>query len=138
MARGKELSPELRGRILELSSIRWSAGRIHRKHPEIPLSTIRYTIKMEATRSADCSSKPRSGRPHALSEEQRDYVFDTVNYTNPHIKIRDLLREVSDDCEKRCIQNLLRELNKKKWLQKKRPFITPQHAQKRLEWAIRH
>jgi transposase len=52
--------------------------------------------------------------------------------------MRDLLHEVQDSCKKRCIQYLLRELNKKKWIQKKRPFITPAHAQKRLEWAIRH
>jgi hypothetical protein len=36
------------------------------------------------------------------------------------------------------MQGLLREMNKKKWIQKKRPFITPAHATARLEWAIRH
>jgi transposase len=52
--------------------------------------------------------------------------------------MRDLLREVNDACKKRCLQSLLRDMNKKKWIQKKRPFITPAHAEARLQWAIRH
>jgi hypothetical protein len=52
--------------------------------------------------------------------------------------MRDLLREVQDLCKKRCMQTLLWEMGKKKWIQKKRPFITLAHVQVRLEWAIRH
>ncbi|CZT13847.1 uncharacterized protein RAG0_17344 [Rhynchosporium agropyri] len=52
--------------------------------------------------------------------------------------MRDLLREVDNDCKKRCMQSLLRSMDKKKWIQKKRPFITVAHAEARLEWAIRY
>ena len=133
-----ELTPQMRARIVELSSERWSAPRIHRKYPEIPLSTIRFTIKWYPFGTTDFTSKPRIGRPRALTEEQRDHVYDIVTNSNPQIKMRDLLREVNDDCKKRCMQSLLRSMDKKKWIQKKRPYITPAHAQKRLEWAIRH
>lgn len=98
-----ELSPTMRVRIVELSSERWSAPRIHRKYPQIPLSTIRSTLKAYPIGTNDFTSKPRSGRPRALTEEQRDHVYDVVNYTNPYIKIRDLLREVNDDCKKSSI-----------------------------------
>ena len=114
----KELSSQMRARICELHSINWSARRIHLKHPEISISTIRTTIRRQASRD-DQATKSRSGRPRALTEEQRDHVYDIVNHTNPHIKMRDLLREVNDDCKKRCMQSLLRSMDKKKWLQKK-------------------
>lgn len=52
--------------------------------------------------------------------------------------MRDLLREVDNDCMKRCLQSLLRGMNKQKWSQRKRPFITSAHANARLQWAIRH
>jgi hypothetical protein len=134
----RELSPQTRARIHELSSIGWSPNRIFKLHPEIPLPTIRTTIRrIKLSGSTDTTSKPRSGRPRALTEEQRDHVYDVVT-TTPHIKMRDLLREVNDDCKKRCMQRLLREMDKKKWIQKKRPFITPAHATARLQWAIRH
>ena len=45
--RGKELSPQTRSRICELNSIGWGYKRIHNKHPEIPISTIKSTIYNE-------------------------------------------------------------------------------------------
>ena len=128
----------MRARIVELSSEHWSAPRIHRKYPEIPLSMIRFTIKWYPFGTTDFTSKPRIGRPRALTKKQRDHVYDIVTNSNPQIKMRDLLQEVNDDCKKRCMQSLLRSMDKKKWIQKKRPYITLAHAQKRLEWAIRH
>jgi hypothetical protein len=130
----------MHARLVELSSEGLSAPRIHRKYPEIPLSTVRRTLKAYPIGTDDFTTKPRSGRPRALTEEQRDHIYryDVTNHTNPHIKMRDLLREVNEDCKKRCLQGLLRSLNQRKWMQKKRPFITAAHAKARLDWAIRH
>ena len=111
-----ELQPQMRARIVELASERWSPSRIHRKYPEISLATIYTTIHKYPFGTTDFTSKPRSGRPHALTKEQRDYVYNIVHYTNPHIKMQDLLREVNDNCKKQCMQGLLREMNKRKWL----------------------
>ncbi|KAK7995035.1 hypothetical protein PG990_013808 [Apiospora arundinis] len=58
----KSLTPGMRDRICELHSIGWGYKAIHRKHPQIPVSTIRYTIKMEPLRKEN-ASLPRSGRP---------------------------------------------------------------------------
>ena len=41
---GKELSPQTRTRICELNSAGWGYKRIHNRHPEIPISTIKFTI----------------------------------------------------------------------------------------------
>jgi transposase len=113
MARGCEVSPQMRARICELRSIQWSYNRIHQKYPEIPLSTIKGVVR-RASSQANFTSKPRSGRRRALTDEQRDHVYDIVNHTNPHIKLRDLLREVDDVVKKRSLQGLLREMNKRK------------------------
>lgn len=137
MPPGSELSPQTRARLCELGSIGWSARRIHAKHPEIPISTIRTTLRRESQR-VNNTSKKRSGRPRSLTEEQRDYIYDIVTNKDPHIKMRDLLHEVDDVAKKRSVQRLLREMNLRKWIQKKRPFITPEHAAARLDWAIRH
>ena len=101
----RELDPQMRARICELSSIHWSPKEILKKHPELNLSTIKSTIRREKER-INHVSKPRSGRPQGLTEEQRDHIYDTVNHTNPHIKMRDLLREVDDAVKKRSIQRL--------------------------------
>jgi hypothetical protein len=47
----------------------------------------------------------------------------------------DLLAEVNYAVKKRSVQYLLRELGKRKWLQRRRPEITPEHAAARLRWA---
>lgn len=137
MASRQQLSPELRARILELHSIQWTPTQIYRKHPEIPFNTIKTTIRRATTRIGGTRTKPRSGRPRILTEEQRDYIYDTVE-TTPHMKMRDLLHEVDDVIKKRTMQRLLREMDKKKWLQKKRPLITQDHADSRFAWARRH
>jgi hypothetical protein len=90
MAKSKELDPTMRARICELHSIKWGYKRIHSKYPNISISTIRYTIKMESKRLNQISL-PRSGGPHKLSQEQCDHLYDLANQ-NPHIKIRELLQ----------------------------------------------
>ncbi|KAI8689841.1 hypothetical protein LRP88_13857 [Fusarium phalaenopsidis] len=62
MPRGKELSPQLRARLCELRDRGYSFRQIHHCHREVPLSTIRYTIKQEAKRKEN-ASLPRSGAP---------------------------------------------------------------------------
>jgi hypothetical protein len=66
----KELSPCMRARLVELSSCGWKVPRIHQKYPEIPLSSIRTTLRNYPIGTSDFTSKPRAGRPRALTEEQ--------------------------------------------------------------------
>jgi hypothetical protein len=103
-----ELKSQMRARIYELHSISWGAKRIHSKYPEIPLSTIKYTIRRQ---TLDNISRPRKGRPRALLEQERDYIYNIVTYQNLHIKIRDLLCEVDNKVKKRSLRGLLQQMN---------------------------
>lgn len=132
----RELNPQLRSRICELRSIGWGPKKIHDKHPEIPINTIKTTIRREHERENN-QSKPRSGRPQKLNEDQCIYIHDTVT-SNPHTKYEELLDGVDHVVKKRSIQNLLHESNLRKWIQLSRPKLTPQHASQRLEWAKRY
>ena len=79
MPRGCELSPQDRARIYELRSIGWSLNRIHKQHLEWALSTIRSTIRRAALQDNHVS-RPQSGAPQKLTEEQRDYLYDITTY----------------------------------------------------------
>lgn len=127
----------MRSRICELSSLGYSLRRIHAIHREIPLSTIRYTVKKEHTRLKN-QSLPRSGTPHKLSDEQRDHLYDLTANQNPRIKYRELAKEVDNCASRSTLYRLFREMHKKKWLQKVRPEIQPHHAAQRLAWANRY
>ncbi|KAK6447703.1 hypothetical protein FP744_10003953 [Trichoderma asperellum] len=107
--RGKELSPTMRSRICELHSVGYGYKRIHQIHPEVPVSTIRYTVKKEADRS-DNKSLSRPGQPRKLSEEQRKQIYETVMKENPDITNRELLASVGNAVKLRALQYVLREM----------------------------
>ncbi|KAI8683215.1 hypothetical protein LRP88_04812 [Fusarium phalaenopsidis] len=136
MPRGKELSPQLRARLCELRDRGYSFRQIHHCHREVPLSTIRYTIKQEAKRKEN-ASLPRSGAPRKLTGEQRDQLYEAVT-TNPHITHQDLLASVDNAVKERSLRYLLREMDKRKWLRRKRNPLTQFQADRRLEWALRY
>ena len=133
MPRGKELSPQMRSRICELKSIGWGAKRIHKKHPEIALSTIHYTLRKETER-INCASLPRSGRPPALTPKNRQKILHTID-NNPHVTTGDLLEGVSHACKATALRAFLRDSNRRKWQQRKRVGLTEELARKRLKWA---
>lgn len=108
MGRGPEMTPQMRSRLCELRKIGWSALKIHKQHPEVPISTIKSTIRRESIRD-DNKTLPRSGAPRKLSEEQRDHLYDLVQ-TNPQITLRELVEAVDGAVQKRSIQRLLTEM----------------------------
>jgi transposase len=112
MGTGRELSPQMRSAICELRALNYSHSRIHKLHPEIPLGTIKSTLRREATR-LDNQSRPRSGGPRKLTETQRDLIYDTVAHTNPSISHKDLLDLVDNAVKVRSLQDLLREFGKR-------------------------
>lgn len=99
---------------------------IQHQHPEIPLSTIKYTLKME-TQCLNCVSKPCSGQPQGLTEEQCDHLYN-LTMTELHIKTHNMLEEVNHAVKEQSIQNLLNEMGRC-------PYLEETHAQKHLEWA---
>lgn len=107
--RGKELSPQDRSRICELHSVnKWGAKRIHRVHPEFPVSTIHSTIRREAIRE-DNTSKSRPGRPKKLSEADLDHLRHLIR-DNSNIKREQLLDEVGHRVERTTLWRLYNEL----------------------------
>ena len=132
-----ELTPALRERICELhSAAQWGYKRIHKRYPWISLSTIRYTIKKEHERRAGVS-KPRSGRPKKLDEAEKVRLLDAV-HENPRVTREDLLTEVSHKVKTSSIRRLLNAENLRKWRCSWRPYLTEEHAFKRLQWAFRY
>lgn len=107
--RGKELSPTLRSRICSLHSLGYGYKRIHQLHPEVPVSTIRYTIKKESDRS-DNKSMSRPGQPRKLTEAQRKQIYETVTSSNPNISNSELLASVGNAVKLRSLQYVLREM----------------------------
>lgn len=112
MPRGHELTPQLRSRICELRTQGFSHAKIKKAHPEIPLGTIKSTLRREAHR-VDNQTNPRSGRPRAVTDETRDLI-NAVKKTNPNIKHRELLDLIGNVCKKRTLQMILREMGKQK------------------------
>lgn len=140
MPRGPQFTPQERARICELhETAQWGASRIHRMYPGWKLSSIRSTIRRyKGQLNTTDFTTTRPSRSRALDEEDRDRVYDIVSYEDPHIKMRDLLDSVDNKVKKRSLQRLLREMDLRKWVQKKRPRLTADRAQARLNWAINH
>ena len=128
--RGKELSPQLRARVCELRSLRWSYNKIHKKHPEIPRSTIAYTCIKEAERINNFSLL-RVGAPRVISETERDSLFETVTLT-PEITYEALQAQECPNTSMRLLKQLLQEMNIRKWIRLKRLSLTLNYAYKRL------
>ena len=132
----KELDPTLRARICELHSIGWGYKRIHKKHPDISLYCIRYTIQQEDKRNNQRSC-PRSGQPKKLSIEQEAFLKQKIE-EDAHIKMRELQATVDNSVSKTTIRRLFRNIHRKKWLQLDRPALEPHHAEQRLQWAQKY
>lgn len=137
MPKSKELDPTMRARICELhTTAHWGYKKIHNKHPEISISTIRYTIKKEKER-LNQASKPRSGRPSILSLEEKEGLIEKAR-SEPHIKYIELQQSVDMRCSKSTIRSIFQKVHMRKWLQRKRPELKPEIAQRRLEWAHKY
>jgi hypothetical protein len=110
--RGPELSPQMRSRICELSSLGWSYNRIHAKHPEVPRTTIADTCRQEAKRLNNFS-QARPGPPRVITEEQRDMLYDIATST-PAISYETLQEQAAPDASVRSIKRLFQEMTLRK------------------------
>jgi transposase len=104
----------MRARICELhTNAKMGYKRIHQVHSEIPISTIRDTIKKEQER-INQQSKPCSGPPEKLITEDKQKLID-LTLQNPHIKYWELRNAVDNRVIIRTIQNMFQQLHKRKW-----------------------
>jgi transposase len=100
------------------------------RFPDIPRSTIQYTLTQEAKRQKQ-QSLPRSGTPRKLTGEDRDHIYDTIQ-ENPSILIEDLLGEIDFKVRRQSIWRLTHEMGLRKWRKMQRPALTPLHSEKHL------
>jgi len=136
--RGPELDCLTRAKICELHSTNgWGATTIKKKRfPDIPRSTIQYTLTQESKRQKQ-QSLARSGGPRKLTEDDRDHIYETIQQ-NPSILVADLLAEVDYKVKRTSIWRLTHEMGLRKWRKMQRPTLTPLSAEKRLTWARRY
>jgi transposase len=135
--RNCELDVNIRTQITTLrETADWSYGAIHKKFPDIPLSTIKMTCLRSRIRHKEESAK-RSGRPKVLDENDRQKILEKI-HEEPRVTYDDLLSEVSNKCKKDSIARLLCVEGLKKWRVMKRPYLTPEIAAQRLAWADKY
>ncbi|KAJ5762111.1 uncharacterized protein N7511_005493 [Penicillium nucicola] len=129
--RGPELDCITRARICELHTTNgWGATIIKKKRfPDIPRSTIQYTLTQEAKRQNQ-ESLPRPGGPRKLSETERDQIYDTLQQ-NPSSLIKDILEDVDFKVHRSSIWRLTHEMGLRKMKKSKRASVTPAHAENR-------
>jgi transposase len=136
--RGPKLDCLTRAMICELHATNgWGATTIKKiRFPDIPRSTIQYTLTQEAKRQKQ-QSLPRSGAPKKPTEDDRDHIYETIQ-EKPSVLIEDLLSEVDFKVHRMSIWRLTHEMGLRKWRKMQRPLLTPLHAEKRLNWALRY
>jgi len=105
----RELQSTTRARICELHLRGFSYAQIHKYHPNIPLSTIGYTVRSEANRIDNASLK-RVGRPRIISAEEEAIILQKIKDT-PKMTYEDLRTEENRMASVRTIQRLLRRNN---------------------------
>lgn len=122
--RGPELDCLTRARICELHTTNgWGATTINkRRFPDIPRSTIQYTLTQESKRQKQ-ESLPRSGTSRKLTDEDRDHIYELIQ-NNPTISAEDLRKEVDFKVCRGSIWRLTQELGLQKWRNKQRPAST--------------
>ena len=112
MPRGPELHVTMRERIYTLYDLGYSYKRIHRIHPEVPISTVKYTIRMRSKQDHQ-KSLPRPG-PRVLTEGDRDYLYDLAINQDNHITYRELAHAIGDVVKPNTISKLFRTMHRRK------------------------
>jgi hypothetical protein len=111
------------------------AGKTQREIADItqtPRTSVQYILDHNGPRT-----QTRTGRPQILSKRAERHILRTVKNT-PKISYAELRKRCDIQCSDDTIYRLLKKHHMKKWLAKKRPRLTAEHAKKRLEWAKKY
>ena len=99
-----------------------------------PWSTVRNFIARACAREST-ENKQRTGLPRKIDDRTRLVVLRAARQNREWTRqeLRDFhAPHVSIDT----VDRILQEANIRKWIAKKRVKLTPEHAKKRLEWAL--
>jgi hypothetical protein len=129
---GSELSPHIRSTIVGMKIGGQNGSQIARTL-NLPQSTVYKTIDLALQRDAN-QSQSRSGAPakYTIRDERRLLRFVRLN---PKKTWRQVVEAIQLGVSKRTHQRMLNKYHITKWLAKKRPELTPDHAAARLSWA---
>ena len=101
-----------------------------------PWSTVKNFL-VRATERQSLANLPRSGRPEILTKRQRRAILRAVR-KDRQLTHEEVRRQHAPNVSLITVRRLLRQHHLRKWLAKKRPKLTEQHAAKRLAWALEY
>jgi hypothetical protein len=130
-----EVSPNTRSRIVGSRDhgIKFAAiGRMER----LSDSTVR-TIYKNATHQTSCITPKRYGAPSVLTIGDHRLIRRAI-VINPKITAQQLFVSCAPHSSKKTIYRYLKKSGIQKWRAKQRPFLTPEHALLRIEWATKY
>ena len=129
----KDLTPYLRGQIIAKSQAGASQREIS-KELGLPRTTVQSTLRLQNERT-DGQSKPRSGRPAYSTERLLRRIVRFVN-ANPKKTYAQVLSELNLSFCRATLHNILAPAAIRKWRCAQRPVLTPEIANKRLQWVL--
>ena len=132
---GHELKPIQRAQISAYKAVGLTNDQIGARVFGAP-TTVSSTLLRNQLRN-DFKSLPRSGRPPALSKNDRRNILRIVR-ANPKITYQALRHEAGVAVHKNTLYRLLQKEGITNWLAKKRPLLTPEVVAKRYKWAKEH
>ena len=135
LRRGLELSPYERGEIKGLNRGGFKVPEIARLK-NIPISTVRSTLSLDELRT-NGESQPRSGRPKAYTPSDERLIL-RIARAYPKLTYRELLSQCGLEIHPNTVKKILKEHGIQNWKCKRRPFLTPELAAKRLAWCLEH
>ena len=133
--RFKDLTPYQRGLIIGKFECGLTPTEVA-ADLDIPVSTIRDTIKFHPERT-DGQSKARFGRPRISTQVDVRNVLRLVRRL-PKITYDGIRRELQLTFSNDTLKRILQRNGITNWRAKRRPALTSEVVQKRLEWAKAH
>jgi Transposase len=130
-----EVSPNKRSRVCGKRDAGIKIGVIARAEG-LTDSTCRSILR-RAPNQVSCLSNPRPGRPSKLTPSDQRLIFRVI-VIQPKITAEELVAQTVPHVTKKTMYRFLVKSGIQKWRCKERPFLTPEHTQKRLEWARKY
>lgn len=133
-AQRQELTNFQKAEIVALSSVKNAAEVGRDLH--IPRRTVSNFLQRYHER-ASIENLPRSGRPRETSI-RADRWLNRIALDNTQMPLKELKSIHNIPVSTRTIQRRLQKVGVRKWRAVNRPYLTEQHARKRLKWANEH
>jgi transposase len=131
----KELSPWQRGQISAFRDIGLTNAQISKRTFCTP-ATVATTLRLNTLRN-DGETRPRSGRPSALSRRDRRLILRIIR-RNLKLTYAALKLEANATVHKNTLYRMLKDEDITNWLAKKRPLLTLEVVAKRLKWVQKY